>query len=141
MKKALFFLFALPTLFLVSCDKDDADPCQTNVASLAGTYRVTAAKYQATATAEPVDVMNTYFQACQRDDTQTLNADGTWLYTDAGELCGGNQNGTWTLTGNTVTINGQQATITSFDCSTLIISRPNAMVTGDRLNVTLTKQP
>ena len=141
MKKAFLLLFALPTLFFTSCEKDDnEDTCQTNMASMAGTYRVTAATYQLTATATPVDVLQIQFQPCQLDDTQTLNADGTWAYTDAGEQCGGNLSGTWSLSGNTLTLNGETATLTSFDCRAIVFSRADVLTSGDRINVTLTKQ-
>ncbi len=141
MKKGLLLALALPLFLFTSCEKDDQKPnCETTMASLAGTYKITAADYKLTANAPAQNVLTQMFEPCQLDDTQTIEANGTWTYTDAGVQCGGNQTGTWSLSGNTFTIGGETGTIVSYDCKTLVVTRNSTVVTGDILTITFTKQ-
>jgi len=62
--------------------------------------------------------------------------------TDAGTVCSpsGGDSGTWSLSGNTMNVNGDLATIESFDCKTLVLVNNDVNTTGDKLKITLTKQ-
>ncbi len=97
--------------------------------------------YKASATSAEVDYF-AILDACAKDDVTTLNTNGTYRLTDAGIVCSppNTDNGTWSLSGNTMTIGGSLATIESFDCKTLVVSIPDTQVAGDKLKVTLTKQ-
>ena len=52
----------------------------------------------------------------------------------------GNDNGTWTVSGNTMTVDGEATTIQSFDCKTLILSNNDIQTSGDKLTITLIRQ-
>jgi hypothetical protein len=138
--KKLAFILAIGTLTFVSCKKDKED-CETTAASIAAAYRTVSIKYKAS----PSSSENDYFAtlpACEKDDVLTLNANGTYSYTDAGTVCNppGSYTGTWSVSGNTITVDGDNGTIQSFDCNTLVLYIENSFVTGDRLTTTLVKQ-
>jgi len=138
--RKLTILFLSTALFFSCKKKDD---CSTNVASISGTYRITAYSYKQTPTSSEVDYYSTIFpDACDRDNTLMFNTNGTYLLTDAGVVCNpsGNDNGTWSLSGNTMTVDSDPTTIESFDCKTLIIYNTDIMTTGDKLKITLVKQ-
>src|SRR5215203_6100080 len=105
MKKTILALTMLSVAF-VSCKKDDKDEAVTPTKeNLAGSYKVTAA------TAAGINVFNNpdesinEFEACERDDVYTLNADLTAVRADAGTQCDPVNNGTgiWDLNGTTLT--------------------------------------
>jgi len=110
------FIYLIAAVILFSCNKDDNNnPPEITMQSLAGDYKITSAKVNG------IDVLNTYLDPCQQDDVYTLNADGTYMITDAGTTCNPSSDttGTWSLSGNTVTIGTQQFTIVSFNGSAL----------------------
>jgi hypothetical protein len=137
MKKLLILLGIVPMAF-ISCDKKE--DCEINQASVAGTYRVTAMKYKQTSTSGEIDVY-ALLDACEKDDQQVLNSNGTYTYQDAGTSCSpsGTFNGTWSLSGQTLTIDGDASTITSFDCSTLVTTASNVAQPGDVLVITMVR--
>jgi hypothetical protein len=151
--KTIHFSKAMPaavalllTVATLSCKKEKTDPqpepCVTNVASLSGTYKLTALKYKQTATAAEQDFL-ALKDACEKDDLIVLNANGTYLYKDLGSFCSpsGNDNGTWNLNGNIIKSDGMiDGTIKSFDCKTLVVVTPDALVPGDQLVFTMTRQ-
>ena len=139
MKKLLVVAFAL-TLF-VSCDKDE--DCNQDMAGIAGSYRVTAVTYKQTSSSSEVDYYNLFFpNACDRDDIITLNANGTYVLTDGGVQCSppNTDAGTWTQSGNTITIDGEAGTIMSFNCDAMVFGQNDIIVVGDQLKLTLTRQ-
>lgn len=146
MKKTNFATIpvAITTLLFLSCSKDPENPtCTTSSATIAGSYKVTAATYKASPSAPEIDYINVLNDACERDDIITFNSNGTYQYTDAGIVCSpsGNDIGTWSLTGTTsITIDGDAAILESFDCKTLILANTDTQVAGDRIKITLTKQ-
>ncbi len=138
--KKIFVSAILSLVIFSSCKKEGSD-CQTTVATLAGTYRVTAIAYTAPGIPGSTDILAT-FDACEKDDLYILNANGTFAYQDAGTTCtpGGNYSGSWSLSGNIVTIDGEAATIQSFDCDRLVIYASGGMTAGDKVTSTLEKQ-
>lgn len=140
MKKTTGFLLAAVLLF--SC-KEDPVECNTSVATISGSYKVTAYRYKQTPTSPEQDYYPVIFpDACDRDDIYTFNANGTYQLKDAGIVCSppDDETGTWSLLGNTMTIDGDQTGIESFDCKTLILFNTDINTPGDRLKITLIKQ-
>jgi len=140
MKKIL--LYSLVILLFTTCKKDKDENCTLSVSAAAGSYRVTAVTYRQTPTSSEQDYYNTLFpNPCERDDTFTFNANGTYNYVDAGIKCAppGDSQGTWSLSGNTVTIDGDPGNVQSFNCSTWVVSVNDNIVVGDRLTITFTR--
>lgn len=139
-KKLLSFI--LIVVMVSSCKKDQKDECTATVASVAGTYKLTALKYKAGASAPDQDYL-LMRDDCENDDLIILNANGTYQYQDAGISCSpdGNDNGTWGITGNMVFSDGiVGGTIESFDCRSLTVYTSNFMVPGDKITMTITRQ-
>lgn len=138
MKKIFVFLLGIA---LFSCKKDKH--CNQDMGGASGPYRVTAAKYKASASSTEQDYLTTLFpNACERDDIVTLNANGNYTLTDAGVKCSpaGDDTGTWSINSTTFTIDGDPYTVASFDCSGMVITQSNYFTTGDQMKITLTKQ-
>lgn len=139
MKKyfAAFILLALA----VSCKKDKDKDCSFSEANLVGSYKITALKYKASASATEVDEF-ALFSACEKDDIITFNSNHTMTYTDAGTVCtpAGNDTGVWAyINSNTINVDGDVSTIAAFDCSgmTVTISGTTA---GELTTITLARQ-
>ena len=131
----LFFLF-------ISCNKDDDPPtCTTTAATLTGTHKVIASTYKETPTSDETDEY-ALREACEKDDLIVLNSNNTYNATDAGIACAppNDDSGNWGLSGSTLTIDGDQVTIKSFDCKTLVLVQSNLDSPGDLLTITLQKQ-
>ncbi len=134
--KTRFLISTLCIAFfsITSCKKSsDPASCETTVANLSGAYKLTAEKL--TVGSIEQDVLPTY-DACELDDVMTLKTDGTYIHTDAGTTCGGDDSGTWGVSGNTFTIDGETGTIVSFDCHNLVISHSEL---GGTITSTYTK--
>src|SRR5436190_8437858 len=121
----------LPLLLLLlaltfSCKKNkDKNSCATDMTSIAGSYRVTAYTYKQSASAAEQDYYAIVFpDPCERDDIITLNVNGNYTYTDAGAVCSpaGDATGTWSVTGNSMNLDGDISTVQSYDCKTLVLT-------------------
>ena len=141
MKKLTVLLIVLISIF--SCKKNKPEPtCTTDMASIAGQYKITGYTYKAGPQFPEIDYYTTVFpDACDRDNAIKFNADGTYQLLDIGLVCSpsGNDSGTWKLTGNTVTIDGDETILESFNCKTLILVNTDTNQQGDRLKIILTK--
>ncbi|RYZ22790.1 MAG: hypothetical protein EOO16_07505 [Chitinophagaceae bacterium] len=108
---------------VASCKKKNED-INTNTPSkeqLVGAYRQSGETETVNGTT--INTWNsTFYDACEMDNTTTLNADNTVVLTDTGVPCtppdGGSS--TWAVNGNVLTIAGIPATIVSFDGTTLV---------------------
>jgi len=141
MKK--FSLLLLPALFFACKKEDHKNTCTTDVSSISGSYKITAYAYKASASSPEQDYYNIIFtEACEKDDILTFNSNGNWTLKDAGVVCSpsGDDSGTWSLSGNTLSVDGDPATIESFDCKSLVVSNSDVLITGDKLKITLTRQ-
>ncbi|MBS1761502.1 MAG: lipocalin family protein [Bacteroidetes bacterium] len=133
MKKLLFGAFALALFAGVGCKKDkDEDVCALSSASFAGSYKITGATTQMGSGTE-TDIYTSLYEPCERDDVYTFNTNGTYTLTDAGVVCDppNTDAGTWAISGNTVTIDGDNANISNFTCSgfTVVASYTDAGIT------------
>jgi hypothetical protein len=135
-------LAAVILMAAVSCKKSKSDSCSINASSISGSYKLGSVKYKANSTSAETDITNTYYSACERDDVYNLNVNGTYTYVDAGTVCtpSGNDNGTWSVSGNTLTIDGSPNNIDAFDCSSLVSSETGVFTMGDKVTITLIKQ-
>jgi len=134
-------LLVLTLSLLASCKKDKN--CNKDMAGVSGSYKVTAVTYKSTPTGTEQDYYSTFYtDACEKDDIITLNSNGTYVFTDAGVKCvpSGDDTGTWNVSGNNITIDGQTEQIESFDCSRLVILEVDVNIAGDRLKIVLTRQ-
>ena len=144
MKKLLFGALALVLFAGAGCKKDKNDAiCELNSTTIVGNYKLTAATMQSGASSPEVSVLNTYYEPCELDDIRSLNADNTFAYQDLGTVCNpsGSLTGTWSLSGNNLSIvdNGDTSVIavSSFNCNSFVVV---SVVTGVTLRETYTKQ-
>ncbi|MEO6720613.1 MAG: lipocalin family protein [Ferruginibacter sp.] len=144
--KTIIILPAILLLILSSCKKDKDTPtnCDKTVAAIAGIYSVQ--KLEVGVGGVFIDVTS-QLDACEKDDKLTLKADGTTLYQDLGIVCSpsGNASGTWSISSNgkmTIHDNGgsgdiDTAEITSFDCTTLVLTGSDSNSPGDQVRLTI----
>ncbi|MGG9971801.1 lipocalin family protein [Ferruginibacter sp. SUN002] len=116
----------IPSAFLLmiassSCKKSDSN-CGLSLETLKGTYKVTASVYKETPTSTPVDEF-ALWDACEKDDTVTFGDANVITFTDAGTSCDPSGSGVavWTLSGNTLIIDGETYDVSSFSCSGMTI--------------------
>lgn len=144
MKNLILALSAGIFLFAGSgCSKDDKNNCAVTVANIAGTYKIQKVMYKLNASTAEVDYTSTVFEACDLDDLLILNSNGVYQYQPAGVECTPPNSGdtdTWSLSGNTITIEGEAGTVSSFDCSSLVVVFSDYDVAGDKATFTLKKQ-
>src|SRR5689334_12546205 len=92
---AMFFIAVCAGL-LSSCHKTGDNTCKTDMAHLAGSYKLTAVQYKVTASAQGQDFFGT-MDDCEKDDLLVLHANGTYDYNDIGLVCtpSGSGKGSW----------------------------------------------
>jgi hypothetical protein len=146
MKKLLFLSFGLIILTILSsgnCNKDKDKTCNRDVAGISGTHKITAVRYKATPTSTELDYYALLFpDACERDDVWVLNANGSFAFNDVGVICApsGSYTGFWSLSANTLILDGDPFNIDDFNCSTTTLSYADYNVVGDKLIVVFTRQ-
>lgn len=134
---------ALALLIGSGCKKDSNDTCDLSSSAIVGNYKITAATLQSGTSTPEVNVLNTFFEPCQLDDITTLNANNTFAYQDQGTVCdpSGSYTGTWSLSGNNLTViadgDTSTATVSSFDCNNFVVS---SIELGSTFRVTYTRQ-
>jgi hypothetical protein len=137
------FLLLLASALITSCKKNDTkQSCSLDMASIAGTYKITTYTYRATPTSPPQDFTDVFLpNPCERDDSVTLSATGSYVYKDAGVVCSPPRDttGTWSLTGATLILDGTVTTVKSFNCQTLILANTNVSQPGDEVDITFVR--
>jgi len=140
--KKIIGLSLLVSLFFISCKKDTpAVVCTLNSTSLLGSYKTTSVIYKADATTAEIDLFPLY-DACQKDDLLTFVTGGMYASTEGATACtpANNSNGTWSLTGSTITLDGtDDASVSDFSCSGFKVKITDAL-TGETYTLTLVKQ-
>ena len=142
MKKTILALSMLSLIF-VSCKKDEDDePVTPTKENLTGSFKKTGHVVAGVNIFNNSDPSMNMYEACERDDIYTFNANGTYTRTEGGAVCtpSRTENGTWSLSGSTMTVNGDQNMVESFDCKTLILVNTDTNIAGDRLKFTFIKQ-
>lgn len=146
--KKIFVLPMIITTFLASCSKEKSAStlCDKSVSNIAGTY--TPIKFEASNGGIFFNITNTVLDSCQFDDKIILNSDGTSVYLDAGVACtpNGNTNGTWSISSDgkmtldAGTSDVSNAEITSFDCTTLVLTATEVFAgTPTQFRITMKK--
>ncbi len=137
----IILLIAAVLTFSSCKKKDKINNCNLTEANLAGSYKVESIKYKPSANSQEVD--GTFLlDACETDDIRTFNPNHTLIYTDAGTQCSppSDDNGSWSLSGSTLNLDGTLQTIDTFDCNGFIISETDYKIPGDKVTITLKKQ-
>lgn len=134
----------LSVIIFSSCKKDSN--CERNMASIAGTYSLVKLEFGSGGIFADV---TSELEACERDDRVTLNANGTSAYADLGTVCSpaGDETGTWSVSSSgRMTINSgggildlDDAEISSFDCTTLVLTGFEAGSPGSQFRLTIRK--
>jgi hypothetical protein len=108
MKKIAFILTA-GILVFTACKKKTEDvvaptTCELTAAGITGSYKATKVELS-TGVGGFIDVTTSILDACERDDTYNFNANGVFVYTDAGTVCSssGSGTGTWSVTSGKLT--------------------------------------
>jgi hypothetical protein len=135
---------ALAIVF-TSCKKDEeSKPVTPTKENITGIWMVTSAKISSGSNSvnvfnNPDEVIN-FFAPCERDDKYHFNSDMSFHIEDAGTQCDPptNINGDWAFTNATsMTIDGEDGTIDSFDGKTLVFSVDQG---SSKMTTTYTKQ-
>jgi hypothetical protein len=142
--KKIIYSAIITTLLITACKKPTNDSlCTADVPSISAAYKITAVTYKESASSAEIDYFNILFpDACERDDVYTFQTNGTYQIKDAGAVCSppGDDDGLWSVSGNTMIIDGDATNIESFNCNTLIIVNTDTQTTGDKLKLTLKTQ-
>ncbi len=138
MKKTILAAFLLSAV-LTSCKKNDKN-CDLNQANFTGAYKTTSVKYKANSSSSEIDIF-ALSDACEKDDVITFNANGSYIVQDAGIKCSppGDDNGTWSLSGSAINIDGEIGTVTYFDCKNATITLAGS-AQGELTTLTIVKQ-
>jgi hypothetical protein len=113
--------FFIVLLTVISCQKEENLNTEITVASLSGTYGLTALTWTYGGT-----TYNIYdsLDACDRDNLTKLNTDMSLNFIDAGIVCSPptDDNGEWSLSGDSLYFDNLAVKIESFDGTTLVLS-------------------
>lgn len=142
--KKTFLIISLLTLIFSACKKSSPGitTCALTEANFEGTYKVSSVKYKLSANAAEVDGTGVILQSCELDDITTFSANHTFAYSDIGVQCNpnGSYTGTWNLSGNSLTLDGDVSTIENFSCTGFQIVQSDYLQAGDKATITLKKQ-
>ncbi|HEY8897494.1 MAG TPA: lipocalin family protein [Niastella sp.] len=137
-KSLALLLLASATFTACKKDKDDESLAVTKD-NLVATYTVASIKMKSGSTEKDVTNDPNYVEQCEKDDELTLKADMTLQIKDAGTQCSPTSSGpgTWSITGNTLTIDGDENTIKSLSKNSLVLEN-SWTVSGVTFTITTT---
>lgn len=141
MKLTTYLLVAVMTIGFFSCKKEKNKDCAINESNFAGSYKISSVKYKATSSSPEIDG-SSFIDACAIDDVSTFKSDHTYTYVDGGTKCNppGDGTGTWSLSGSTLTVDGNGTTVSNFTCSNFTVTTNNVFSPGDMLLITFARQ-
>ena len=96
MKK--FILFTLIIAAFISCRKDPPEVCNTDLASVSGSYKISGYTYKGGPQFPEIPYTQDIFpDSCDRDNIYKFSANGSYQIMDVGLSCmpSGNDTGTW----------------------------------------------
>ena len=148
--KTKMFVSAVLLCILFSCKKQDDTKtnCDKTVASIAGTHSTVKFEFGTNGIFQDATGL---LESCDLDDKISLNADGTTVIQDLGIVCtpAENSRGTWSISSSgQITIDDNNnsgpldistADITSFDCSTLVLTGSGQSSPEYQFRITLKK--
>lgn len=148
--KTKTFVSAVLLCILFSCKKQDDTKtnCDKTVASIAGTYSIVKIEFGTNGIFQDATGL---VESCDLDDKISLNADGTTVIQDLGIVCTPPEDsrGTWSISSsgqiiiddnsNSGPLDISTADITSFDCSTLVLTGSDPGIPGDQFRITMKK--
>jgi hypothetical protein len=139
MRKIILASFILGLILIVNaCSKSSSSSNARTMQNLSGTYMITA--LSATVSGFTINLLDS-LPPCERDNTITLDANGTATFTDAGVKCvpPSDSSGTWSLSQNTDTVYvaGSASFIKSWDGTTLVLNNAE-VVSGIPVTATTT---
>jgi hypothetical protein len=139
MKKLLILSTAIFALMTTSCKKD-SPTCTLSSNTIVGNYKIASILYKADAQTPAVDEFATY-DACEKDDIISFNANGTWTQTEGATSCNpaNSDNGNWSFVGSVLTLDGESFTISNFSCSEMTINQTDP-ASGESFAVRFIKQ-
>lgn len=117
MKTTLSVIAFLLIITVSSCKKEGASSsCTLSATSLAGVYKITALKITSgSSTTDSYDIM----PACEKNAVYYLEEGGAFSYVE-GSSCAYSHTDVWSLSGNQLTMDGSDYTITNFSCDNFI---------------------
>lgn len=139
--KKILIPFVLAAILFGGCKKDD-ESCTLSQASLVGSYKLSSIKYKTSSSSAETEVIGSYLDACERDDIITFNSNSTYNYVDAGTQCSppGDDAGTWSVSGNTLIVDGTSLGVTAYECSSFQYTEYGSIINGDVTVFTFVRQ-
>jgi len=116
------------TIALFSCQKSKDDKPQPTQKDYVGKYKITKLLFQSTG--NPDQDLLASLPDCAKDDLLVFAADSSFKKEDAGVSCGDNEDEptAWFVKENTMTIDGVQSNIVSFNNHTLVLTTPMTFI-------------
>ena len=109
MKKSIITAVALLILFS-ACKKNQTNTttCNLDAAGITGSFNLTSFLVKSSSSSPEVDYV-LYYNACQKDDIYSFNADGTYVVSEGATSCSPTNASTqsWSLSNTSLTINGE----------------------------------
>lgn len=141
--KKIFLLLAMLASF-AACKKS-SNNCSLSVASIEGDWVLSAVNYRVTPASSSVNILNddSWYSACDRDNIYRFKANNTYSFVDTGTKCGsgdGYDDGVWSLSGNVITWDGYQDTVSAFSCNSMTITEHDYDVATDIAQYVFTRK-
>lgn len=130
MKNAFFSALSFCALSFTACTKDNhegVDTVPVTVEAIAGKYNLSVVTVTVNGGAPQDITAQKLPEDCQRDDSYSLGADGSFTYTDEGTQCTTTRpstTGKWSLESSSqITIDGEVYNVRNFNGRSLIVTQ------------------
>jgi hypothetical protein len=128
MKKLIYGLMILAAVTATSCKKDKNPSCESTVAGIAGSYKITHVEADYPSPVPDQDMTDFVLSDnCAKSGIYTLKADKTFTYTESGTGCSTSDSGSWDIVDSKLTLSAgsvdfASTPLTSWDCTTFIVT-------------------